>query len=541
MKKPIPILSNAVLVFFSVLLFCLAHPNFIFKDGIPFLAWFMYLPAMVVIRRVSLSQAPLWGALYGFVSMSVFASWISTYNLVAGVFVSLVYLFYFEILFFALKIAVLIFPKRGFLVQLLLFIAFEYLRTKGFLGFGYGISGYTQWQIIPLLQIANLTGVWGVSLLVIFPSLFFARIIDPNSLKIGKNPMEFDRNLTRIDFLPAAIWVLFIILVFIYGFSSKNDYSAQPDARIALIQNNADPWKDKKSDYQNNLTLLKRLSSEALAQNPKPDLVVWSETAFVPMIYWHIHYRTDVEYYSQVKELLEFFAASDVPFLIGNDDGRLVDIGGYKQRVDYNAAILFEKNEIIDVYRKMHLVPFTEHFPYEKQFPFIASLLRKLDTHVWEKGAKPVVFKTGKLKFSTPICFEDTFGYLTRTFVQNGAELIVNISNDSWSHSLTGQMQHLSMAVFRSVENNRSMVRSTASGQTCGILPNGKIIAMSEPFTATHLTVNVPLMDGETFYTKHGDYFPILCMMLAAFILLCGTIKHIIAKYAKLKKNTDSR
>jgi apolipoprotein N-acyltransferase len=497
-------------VLLAAVLFTLAHPNPIFMNGLPALAWVMYLPVFVLIRRSSPPACLFWGALYGFISFALFNYWLSAYEFIAGAVVYTIYLCYFALLFLALRIVFVLFPRYGFIPQCLIFVGFEYLRTLGFLGYPYGITGYTQWQVIPLIQIAGISGVWGVSALVIFPQILLAQHF--HSFPLGKGARLRVCGLTVCLFL----YVVVLALSLIYGFAAPHDFSDSKTARIALIQHNTDPWKDDKADYQNNFRILKRLSEEALAQTPKPDMVVWSETAFVPMIYWHSHYRTDNDYSAQVKELLDFLALQDVPFVIGNDDGRreMTDSGAV-DRVDYNAAIMFEQSEMVDVYRKIHLVPFTEHFPYKKQLPFVYKMLENADTHFWKKGTRRLVFNANGLRFSTPICFEDTFGYLSREFVQNGAELIVNLSNDAWSHSLSAQMQHLSMAVFRSVENRRSMTRSTASGQTCAVAPDGRILAMAEAFTEAALTVSVPIVTGQTFYTRYGDFLPRLFLAAA--------------------------
>jgi apolipoprotein N-acyltransferase len=226
-----------------------------------------------------------------------------------------------------------------------------------------------------------------------------------------------------------------------------------------------------------------------------------------------------------------------VPFLIGNDDARKDPAKnprvGEGFRVDYNAAMLFQNGKNTAIYRKIHLVPFTEHFPYQKQLPSLYRALVNADTHFWEKGTEATVFSGPGFRFSTPICFEDTFGYLSRRFVQNGAEIIVNISNDAWSHSLPAQNQHLAMAVFRAVENRRSMVRATASGQTCGIAPNGKIIAMAPPFSEAWITVAIPVVKGDTVYTRWGDYLALFQTAAALSLLLFGGIAYIIMKRRK--------
>jgi apolipoprotein N-acyltransferase len=286
---------------------------------------------------------------------------------------------------------------------------------------------------------------------------------------------------------------------------------------------------------------LRRLSDEALEVHPESDLVVWSETAFVPRIHWHTTIRDDRSSWELVKELLDYLDEKDVPFVIGNDDARKepsINPRG-DNRVDYNAVMLFEKGEIKTLYRKLHLVPFTEHFPYERQLPGIHRALVNADTHFWEKGKEATVFESRKIKFSTPICFEDTFGYLSREFVRNGAELIINLSNDAWSKSIPAQMQHLSMAVFRAVENRRSLVRSTASGQTCAVDPNGRILVMAEPFEEQWLFAEVPIVSSQTLYTVYGDYLGKVFCWAALLLLIGGIISYIMKPWKG--KNRERR
>jgi apolipoprotein N-acyltransferase len=260
-------------------------------------------------------------------------------------------------------------------------------------------------------------------------------------------------------------------------------------------------------------------------------MVVWSETAFVPRIYWHSTYRDDPESWRLVKELLDFLETREEPYVIGNDDARReISASGQWERVDYNAVMLFEGGENTRIYRKLRLVPFTEHFPYRKLLPWVYDWLEQADTHFWKRGGEATVFEAEGVKFSTPICFEDSFGYLSRDFVRAGAEVIVNLSNDAWSKSLPAQMQHLSMAVFRAVENSRSMVRSTASGQTCAIDPNGRILAMAEPFTEAWLTAEVPVVSRSALYTLWGDLWGKLFTAAALVMLILGIGRGIMRK-----------
>ena len=547
-------LINLALTALSVLLFAGSFPNLLIEHGFPFFAWIAYAPVFFLLYRVSLGASLFWGALYGYTAYTLFNYWLTAFHPLAGLIVGCIYLAYNAALFFFLKLAVVLFPRRGYLVQWVIWLAYEYLRTRGFLGYSYGITGYSQWRMIPLIQIASIFGVWGVSALVVFPSAWLGAVLrrgrdshggtgDTENTEENKNfnfPCPLCSSCLREMYflLPLILWVIALIAALGYGLASPADYSSAPRAHIALIQHNTDPWKGGIEQYRANYVTLKRLSNEALAAQPKPDMIVWSETAFVPRIYWHETYRDDQPSWLLVKELLEYLAAQEVPFVIGNDDARKDPIknpsAAESYRIDYNAVMLFQQGKITGLYRKLHLVPFTEHFPYEKQLPLIHRALVNADTHFWEKGGEATVFNGPGFTFSTPICFEDTFGYLSRRFVQNGAELIVNLSNDAWSHSLPAQNQHLSMAVFRAVENGRSMVRATASGQTCGVTPNGKVIALALPFTESALIAAIPIVKKDTVYTRLGDYLAIGFSIMAAALLLFGGILSIITLRRKI-------
>jgi apolipoprotein N-acyltransferase len=233
--------------------------------------------------------------------------------------------------------------------------------------------------------------------------------------------------------------------------------------------------------------------------------------------------------YGLVRELREFLSEQPVPFVVGNDDGQLAkDEQGRNIRVDYNAAILFEKGEIVETYRKLHLVPFTENFPYKERLPRIYQWLKDADTHFWEEGDEYTVFDAAGVRFSTPICFEDTFPYLNRGFVRHGAEVLVNLTNDSWSKAVACEMQHMSIALFRALENKRTLVRSTNGGITCVIDPNGRITAMLPPFTEDYLIAEAPVYTAEqTLYTRWGDWFAFLVSILAVLGLAAGLARHL--------------
>ena len=532
-----PILCQFGAVLLAALLFAASFPNPLVSDGIPLLAWVAFAPVFALVNSAHIGALAFWGALYGYASYSLFNYWLGVFHPLAGLITYFIYAAYFAILFPLLGYARIAFPRKGYLLQWLLWISYEFLSTLGFLGYPYGIAGYTQWKILPIIQIASVFGVWGVSALVVFPSAILGAAVGASlSPRLGDGSPFLSRvaGFFRREFLPLCLWLFALGSALVFGFVSLEDFSQAPTVRISLIQHNTDPWRGGIREYRRDFWVLRRLSLEAAQQ--QPDLVVWPETAFVPRIYWHTTYRDDPESYQLVQELLDFLSTQEAPYIIGNDDARqsLSDAGIW-ERVDYNGALLFYRGKLEDQYRKLRLVPFTEHFPYQKQFPWIYRALERADTHFWEKGTEATVFSIGGFRFATPICYEDTFGYLSRSFVLGGAQIIINLTNDAWSNSLPAQMQHASMAVFRAVENRRSLVRAAASGQTCGIDPNGRIIAMAEPFVETWLSLDLPLWDAETPYTRHGDIFAYFILFLALAILLIGMGRIIISIILKGK------
>ena len=509
----VKIISDLGLLVVSAFLFSFSFPSGLSEWGLFPLAFFAQAPLFYVLRRCGWRSVFPYGFFYGFLSYFIFNFWLIKFHPLAIFIVPVIYAFYFLILFPILKFAGSVSHNYGYIIQAIVWICYEFVKTTGFLGYPYGILGYSQYLFSPLARIAAVAGVWGVSLIVIFPSSLLG-----NAFASSKGDIRafFIRN-------RRAIGIYFIIFLFAisYGIAAKKDLSGSPTARVGLVQHNVDPWKH---DYKRSLDILLDLSRKALAYDP--DIVVWSETAFVPAIDYHTKYRKNRDAYELVKRLKDFLTEQKTPFVLGNDDGQLKSIGG-DERIDYNAALLFDDGDFKQIYRKIKLVPFTEHFPFEKQLPGIYKMLKDADTHFWEKGNEYSVFEAAGIKFSTPICFEDTFGNISREFIRNGAEIIINITNDSWSNSIPSEMQHMGMALFRAIENRRTIIRATNGGITCAIDPNGRITAMLQPFTQDILVTDIPIYtNSKTLYTIWGDWFPKIGFLVAAvWIIFCLALK----------------
>jgi len=505
------------LLLLSALLFALAFPNFLYRWGFFPLGFVAIVPAFVVIHRSGWIRVVVYGLLYGFLCYALYNFWLITWHPLAIFIVPTIYAVYFMAVFPLLKAVDSLYPRYGYILQAFAWVGYEYLRTQGFLGYSYGVLGYTQYPFLPLVRASALAGIWVVTLLVIFPSAYLGAALRGG---VRAAPSFFRRHL-----VPAAVFVAVLAGLVIYGAISATDLSAARKWRVALVQQNIDPWRGGYPTYEKALNTLVRLSREALEHDP--EIVIWSETSFVPGIDWHTKYRTNEKSYQLVRRLREFLDEQQVAYVIGNNDGqKRVLPTGEEIRVDYNATVLYRDGELVDIYRKTHLVQFSEHFPYRGMWTWLYRALKAADIHWYEAGEEYVVFEDGGVRFSTPICFEDTFGYLGRRFVREGADVLVNMTNDAWSNSVVCEIQHATMAVFRAAENRRSVVRSTNGGITCIIDPNGRITRMIPPFTAGTLVGDVPVVtDVTTAYTRWGDWMGQACVYATVVLLLAGGIR----------------
>lgn len=504
-----PWLSELLLLLGGALLFALSFPNFMNRWGFSFLAWFALIPVFILIRRIGFIKSVIYGGLYGYLSYTLFNFWLATFNPTSFVVVPMIYAVYFMFWFPMFKWADWAFPRWGYAVQTVFWLAYEIFRTRGFLGYSYGIIGYSQYKSLPLIGISDLTGVLGVSLIIIFPALWFSRYLrfrreEGSGLALLKK--------ARYLFVPACVYLVLLAGSIVYSTAARVDYSDSPRWKAALIQHDINAWLSGTDVYARALDKLIELSEEALEE--EPEAVVWSETAFVPSIEWHLKKRSDRTRLAMINKLYDFLGKTEVPFVIGNNDS-YAEAGKLKT---YNAVLQLEGPQIVDRYHKIHLVPFGEHFPYERLFPRFYQYIVDKGATFYEKGNDYTVLDIDGVKASPLVCFEDTFGYLSRNFVREGAQVLLNVTNDSWSPAQACSIQHMGMAVFRSVENRRSMVRATNGGFTCVIDPNGKILASLEPFTADYLMADVPVYDGRTtLYNKTEFLFDRLIMGLAVF------------------------
>ncbi len=490
---------SLLLVFLSVCMSAFAQPSFLVLDGIPALAWVSLFPLFIVLAVNRPWVAFFYGVVFGSFRTLVVNFWLGTFSLVSLQVATMVFVVNYA-LFFALLIPAYrsIRIGRAFLVALG-WTLFEYLHSIGFLGYPWALQGNAVYTYLSLIQVASLTGVWGVSFLVVLVNSALAEAT------LGR--ILGHRRVLAMP-LFAGLVILVVSLAGVAVLAQDADREPGETVRIALVQQNSDP---RKHDYSRTLGSLMSLTDEALESDP--DLVAWSETAFVPNIRrWSQEDPPRTRLARLVDRFLEYQRSLDTWLLTGNDDYEVVwgEDGEEIDRLNYNAAVLFSPSGYRrNSYRKIKLVPFTEHFPYKEELPWVYEMLEGFDVTFWEPGDTRTVFRHPKFAFSTPICYEDAFPNEVRQFVLAGAEVILNISNDYWSLTNVAAQQHFVAGLFRSVENRRPTVRATASAVTAQVDRFGRILQTGEFFEEDLVIADVEVPPDElTLYSRWGDWFP---------------------------------
>ena len=381
--------------------------------------------------------------------------------------------------------------------------ALEWLRETLFSGFGWNPLGIALHGSIPLIQIAGITGTAGLTFLCVLGSATVAITVERLRREIVTG-----RTKPHLDFLIA---VLIVVLVFGYGVRKITAPSvATIPLRIAGVQGNVpvyDYW-DVKCEGR---ILDGYLRQSRIALAMEPDLVLWPEAATPrPLL-------LDEITYGQVRELAAHTAAD---FLIGSV--HYVD----QPRGDYNSAILLTDHaEKVQIYNKVHLVPFGEYVPFRKSFPLFSWIVGDKVPYDFDAGKGAAVLSISKkasnapVRIGTLICFEDTLGDLTRQFAALGAQLLITLTNDGWFEHSVATRQHLANAQLRTVETGLPLLRVADTGISCWIDSSGRMKQIlhgegGNTFVEGILSATIPVPQNPepTFYTLHGNLFAHACL-----------------------------
>jgi apolipoprotein N-acyltransferase len=502
--------QGSVFIVLSAVLLILSFPDFNFE----FLAWIGFVPLFFAIENKKPAQAFFISYLIGIIFFLGTVYWLVHVTL-PGMFAVALYLaLYFG--FFGLicsyysKIA-----KRYLLLFTIpaAWVALELIRSHFLSGFGWNLLGYSQSFTLPIIQIADITGVYGVSFLIVLVNVAIFLTI---------------KEMRKKDyyFMPLMVALAIVFICLYYGvFRVKNVFTGEK-LSIVVVQGNIPQVKKWDPSFReeiiNRYDKLTRKAAEG-----SPELIIWPETSVPGFL------ESELDLSDRVTKL-----AKDVktPMLVGapREDTD-------KKDAYYNSTILMsEEGRIMSRYDKIHLVPFGEYLPFKPIFGFVENFAPSpigdftagKDYTVFgflikrsSKDQQRAWHLIKKIRFSTLVCFEDIFPDLARKFVLRGADFLVNMTNDAWFRKTSAAYQHAQASIFRAVENRVNVIRAANTGVSCFIDQKGQIVDRVESggesvFVEGYKIHDITLTKTKTFYTAYGDVFAYICVIIAIMFLL---------------------
>ena len=382
-----------------------------------------------------------------------------------------------------------------------LWVSLEYVRTHAFSGLPWGLLGYSQFQWLPLIQIANITGVYGVSFLIVLVNVSLFFLFRWFWAEKSQHPLR--------PWIPLASAVAAILGVWLYGL---NQLHLPPSERltIGVVQANIDQAHKWDSAYR--METLERYRRLTEAVSPKSDLILWPEAA-TPFMF-----EQEPGYRSLVTEMTK---DARVPLVFGSP--ALTRASDGTPYLLNSAYILNPAGEITGRYDKQHLVPFGEYIPLERILFFLDKLVVGIGDFQPGPGPTLLSFTRGsdqrQTRFGVAICYEVIFPDLVRQLANEGADFLVTITNDAWFGKTVAPHQHFGMVVFRAVENRMAFARAANTGVSGLIDPTGRILMATPIFTEHAIIGSIPLSAPSTLYTRFGDVFAWACVIMALVLL----------------------
>ncbi len=397
----------------------------------------------------------------------------------------------------------------GLVMAIALWVGLEWCRASLLIPCPWDLLGYSQSGSLRLLQVCDVTGIYGVSALI-----------------VGVNHGLYGVLARRAR--PARLALLGALYVLAVGYGDRRMAEVRAERpqrtlRVALIQPAIAP--DQKwgpSTREEALTRQEELSRAAVEQGA--DLVVWPETSAPYVFAENEVYETDPARFTADRQsrdrMVAFVRALGTPLLFGSP--ALVEraVGRGRTWSPVNRSLLLAPNGRLEAqYDKIILVPFGEYVPLSRFLWFVPKLVPSVGDFV--PGPGPTLFAVGDAHFVVLICYEAIFGDFVRAMVARGADFLVNQTNDGWFGDSRAPFQHLAMASVRAIENRVALVRVANTGISAVVRPDGAVES-TIPLGARGVRIVTVGADrrASTIYTRHGDWFAKAAVLAAAFMLV---------------------
>ncbi len=413
------------------------------------------------------------------------------------------------------------FPTLGFLPAPFLWVSLELIRTYVLTGLPWVLFGYSQYQTLSIIQLADHFGVYGVSFLLVLVNAALAETI----LWSIKAYRGFQRH--SFPWPSAAAAVAGVGMALFYGVTllSAADQVPVRTLSVGVVQPNVE--QAQKWDVAFRQETMGRFARLTADLGPDVDLIVWPEAA-TPFVF-----ELEPQYRAIVSDMAQ---QADAPLLFGSPALRRYPDG--RPFLLNSAYLLATEGQILGRYDKQHLVPFGEYIPFHNSLLFfLDKLVEGIGDFEAGPGPTLLMFKPREkvppmaaaatapdfhVKFGVVICYEVIFPNLVRQFAANGADFMVTVTNDAWFGPSSAPYQHFGMVVLRAVENRMAFARAANTGISGFIDPYGRVTQQSSIFTQTALKDTIMLSPQRTFYAQYGDLFAYGCVILTALLYPTG-------------------
>lgn len=490
----------------SGLIFAFALPPFNHEAhwlffGFPLLSFLMLVPMMAFALQKTAKRAVLHVYLFGIsASLSQFY-WISNVGveglkhliLLGLAFTTAVVALYYLGIGMLFRLIYKHFPRFYLVLFPAAWVLIEYFRTIGDLAFPWMNLGYVFVPITPLAQLASVGGVYLLSFMVVLGNILIFELIRS----------YLHSHVIAQKWLHMAVFFFALFMVYIWGMFQIQSHDTNK-VRVSAMQINMDQTKWGNNSLDSSLEAIENM---VLARaDDSLDLIVLPESAIYCYLLKHHHVRLRVASWADTVGVP--IIAGSLHWEYSQDTTKKYDV--------YNTAYMISGDPSRFVpYYKMQLVPGSESIPFKSQFPILSRL--NIGSADFSKGTQPVVFNAGRgIKAAPFICYEMIFPALVRKRVQEGANLLVNVTNDGWFGKSTAPHQHAMMARMRSIENGVSQIRAANSGISLAADQYGRELGRTGLYTRDELVVSIPIARVDTLYTKLGDWVIWLSMVLLA-------------------------
>jgi apolipoprotein N-acyltransferase len=503
-RRRIKALSWALL---SPFLLVLSFPEW----DLGFLAWIALLPLLLALRGKNVTSAFFFSFFCGIVFFLGVFHWILQVPKYTGLHHALLAIYlgsYFGLFgmtfnFVSIRSGV----TRALFAAPFLWVSLEYFRSNfSFLALPWALLAHSQYQYPPVIQIASLTGTYGISFLIVLVNAVLAALVLPASKK--RKPL-----ILMAASLAAFTWV--------YGQLAISRPIAGDTINVSLIQGNIEQsrkWDPRFADEI--MRVYAGLTREASKE--KPDLIIWPETATPGSI------ALDRDLNREVRAIAQEASA---PLLLGSAHPQKFKQEEHASHYYNSAYLIFphpcDRNG--QRYDKIRLFPFGEYLPYEGFLPW--HFLSVMPSARYLAGKEWKVFDHPSFRFGVTVCWENLFPDLFRKMVSRGAQFMVNITNEAHFGKTAAPYQLAAASVFRAVEHRVFVVRCANTGISCVIDPYGRIVNRvqdqtgRDSFIRGRTSAQIAPLESRTFYTLHGDWFVWLAITTSVVFLVYAGLR----------------